>query len=192
MSDTQHTVTSQLIRNSREYMQYLDGSHWTRKIDPKTGKPGEWAAIEVLTAEPQEDKVSSLHLSVVLRHQAINEPKHRALFSHRPDAAGIGKGQVCQVDGDAEYIHYAHCADVDLLSDEFFAWHQTLKTNLNSAQYARVDQIARVGPPPQAVNRAAVAENCQGWTIRVLRRLVDERVVEESAVTMVQGYMDPV
>lgn len=53
---------------------------------------------------------------------------------------------------------------------------------------ATIDHTARGEPAPRAVNWAT--ENCQGWIIRVSRRLVNEGIVEESAVTMLQGYMN--
>lgn len=192
MASTQSTITitKSTVRYGREYVEYSDGSQWTRKLDAETNMPrGEWRAVESPVAE--ESEPSTLYLSVVVENQAPGEPKHWSLFSHRPDNTGRGKGHVWQVTGDAEHMHYQHISDVDHMNTATFAWHQVLNTSLTNAQYDVVDRIARSEPAPRAVNRAAVVENCQGWVIRVLRRLVDEAIVPESAVDMLQGYMDP-
>ena len=57
----------------------------------------------------------------------------------------------------------------------------------------RVDEIARAEKPPSAPNRAAVTEHCQGWTVRVVRRLVEEGIVKRDGVVgMLEGYLDPI
>jgi hypothetical protein len=57
---------------------------------------------------------------------------------------------------------------------------------------ARVDEIVRAEKPPSAPNRAAVTEHCQGWTVRVVRRLVEEGIAEERVVGVLEGCMDSV
>lgn len=184
---------SHTILRGREYIEHSDGSQWTRKVDAETGEPSsEWTAVEPAPVSPGPNEPSTTHLSVVARHQAEGEPKHWALFSHRPDPASTGPGLVWQVTGDAEHMHHEHLPDTDILSSDDFAWHQVVNADISSSQFARVDGIARAEPAPRAANRAAVFENCQGWVIRVLRRLIEEENVEESAVAMLQGYMDPV
>ncbi|KAH6973917.1 hypothetical protein EDB80DRAFT_595733 [Ilyonectria destructans] len=101
-------------------------------------------------------------------------------------------GQVWQVKGDAEHMRHQHSPNNDILDSASFAWHQVLNANLSDSQFARVDQISQAEPAPSAANRAAVTENCEGWVIRVLWCLVNEGRVEEGAVTMLQGYMDPI
>ncbi|KAM4067615.1 hypothetical protein HRG_012319 [Hirsutella rhossiliensis] len=190
MADANRTVVSHAVHRGREYVSYSDGSQWSRKVDRKTGKAlSEWSAIEAPVAQ---EEPSTLYLSVVVQYQAENEPKHWSLFSHRPDSAGTGRGQVWQVKGDAELMRHQHASNTDILNSASFAWHQVLNASLSDSQFARVDRVARAEPAPRAVNRAAVTENCQGWVIRVLWRLVSEGIVEESTVTMLQGYMDPI
>ncbi|KAE8404988.1 hypothetical protein BDV37DRAFT_246209 [Aspergillus pseudonomiae] len=38
-------------------------------------------------------------------------------------------------------------------------------------QAATVQQITASEPPPRAMNRAAVKDNCQGWVLRVMSSL---------------------
>jgi hypothetical protein len=191
MADTGRTIVKHLTRHGREFIQYSDGSEWTRKLNRKTGEPsGDWTAVE---APPVESAASSTrYLSLVAQAQTDGEPKHWSLFSHHPDTAGTGRGQVWQVKGDAEYMHYKHAENIDILNSASFAWHQVLNSNLSDAQFAKVNRIARTEPPPHAASRGVVTENCQGWTMRVLWRLVQEGVVEQTSVTMLQQYMDPI
>ena len=46
--------------------------------------------------------------------------------------------------------------------------------------------------PPQAASLKEVWENCQGWCVRVLKRLGEEGVVSEEMVERVRGMVDPV
>jgi hypothetical protein len=132
------------------------------------------------------------HLAVIAENQAEGEPKHWSLFCYIPDATGRGKGQRWQVTGDAQFMHFEHFADIDIMNAEFFAWHQVMNSNISEAQVTRIDGIARTEPPPRAETRASVTEHCQGWTIRVLRRLAGEGMVEETSISMLQKYMDPI
>ncbi|ODA79145.1 hypothetical protein RJ55_04737 [Drechmeria coniospora] len=191
MADTNSTPINRTIRPGREFVVRPGGSQWTRQLDRRTGEPsGEWKPVEAPVAE--ESKPATLQLSVVVENQAEGEPKHWSLFCHRPDASGRGRGQVWQVTGDAECMQYYHEPDGDALSSISFAWHQVLHSNLSDSQFATADRIAKSTPPPRAANRAAVKENCQGWVINVLCRLVQEGIVEQRAVTVLQGHMDPI
>lgn len=191
MADNNPDVSIQVVSRGREFVEYSDGSQWTRKLD-ETGKPrSEWTKVET-SPGTEEPAPSTRELSVVARHQAEGEPKHWCLFSHRPKPDGTGCGQAWQVTGDAEYMRYQHDSDIDILNSEEFAWHQVLNSDLSDSQFATVDRIVRAEPAPRAVNRAAVTENCQGWVIRVLQRLAGEDIVAESAITALQESMDPV
>ncbi|TQV92275.1 hypothetical protein V2A60_006965 [Cordyceps javanica] len=191
MSSNQLTVIHNFIRFSREYIEYSDGSKWTRKVDPESGKPtSDWTAVEAPVSEVEEG--SRLQLIVVAQRQADNEPKHWSIFCHRPNSSGTGKGTVWQVKGDAEYMHYQHTLNTDILNSRSFEWHQVVNNNLNESQLARVEQICNSEPPPRAANRASVTENCQGWVIRVLYRLAKEGIVQQNAIAVLQRYMDPI
>jgi hypothetical protein len=160
MADTERTIVSRAVHHGREYIEYSDGSQWTRKVDRKTGKPrSDWTAVEAPVG--QEPEPSILYLSVVVQYQAQGEPNHWSLFSHRPDSRGTGKGQVWQVKGDAEHMRYQHSPDTDIMNSGSFAWHQVVNPNLSDSLFSRVDQIARAEPAPRAANRASVTENCR-------------------------------
>lgn len=199
MPDTEstRTITDRAVHNGREYISYSDGTSFTRKLSRATGQPtSDWTAVEKSVDETSSSALEpppTRYLSVIAEHQAENEPKHWSLFSHVPNAMGTGPGQVWQVTGDAEFMHFEHAAGVDQMSSPTFAWHQFLSQDLSDGQLARVDEIVRAEKPPSAPNRAAVKEHCQGWTVRVVRRMVEEGIVKrEGVVGMLEGYMDPI
>jgi hypothetical protein len=97
-----------------------------------------------------------------------------------------------QVTGDAEFMHFESADGVDKMNLPDFAWHQVLNKDLSDGQLARVDEIVRAEKPPSAPNRAAVTEHCQGWTVRVVRRLVEEGIAEKRVVGVLEGCMDSV
>lgn len=55
-----------------------------------------------------------------------------------------------------------------------------------------VKQIAESESPPKAANRASVKENCQGWTLRVITKLVERGVVPAAKLQMAKSMMEPV
>jgi hypothetical protein len=199
-AESARNITDRAVRNGREYVSYADGTSFTRKLDRATGQPlSDWTAVE----KPVDDEPASSsaapespparYLSVIAEHQAENEPKHWSLFSHVPNTTGTGPGQMWQVTGDAEFMRFEQATGVDRMSSPDYAWHQVLNQDLGDEQLARVDEIARAEEPPSAPNRAAVKEHCQGWTVRVVRRLVEEGIVKrEGVVAMLEGYMDPI
>lgn len=106
---------------------------------------------------------------------------------------GTGPGLTWQVTGDAEFMYFEHATGVDRMSSPDFAWHQVLSQDLSDEQLARVEEVVREEKPPSAPSRAVVKEHCQGWTVRVVRRLVEEKIVtREGVVEMLEGYMDPI
>ena len=194
--DSARNITDSTVRNGREYISYSDGTSSTRKVDRATGEPiSDWITVESAdaatssTSEPPPTR----YLTVIAEHQAENEPKHWSLFSHVPNALGTGPGLAWQVTGDAEFMHFEHAAGVNRMESPDFAWHQVLSQDLSEGQLLRVDEIARAETPPSAPNRAAVTEHCQGWTVRVVRRLVAEGIVKRDGVVgMLEGYLDPI
>jgi hypothetical protein len=195
MSTPERTITNHTTRPGREFITYSDGTSQTRKLSPSTGSPlTPWTPVEPPPADDTTPNSPTRHLSVVAFHQAPNEPKHWSLFSHIPNPTGTGPGQVWQVTGDAELMHYDHSEGevVDHLAKEDFAWHQVVNGDLSEAQFVRVDEIARAEAPPRAASRKEVREHCQGWTMRVLGKLVGEGIVEEGAVEGLRGGMDPI
>lgn len=91
-------------------------------------------------------------------------------------------------------MRHAHLPDADKLGsggDAAVAWHQVLNAELTPAQPATVEEVVGTEPPPRAESRAEVKEDCQGWVMRVLRRLAAEGIVEEAKVDRLREQMDP-
>jgi hypothetical protein len=55
-----------------------------------------------------------------------------------------------------------------------------------------VKWAAEQEPPPQAENRKSVTENCQGWTVRVIARLVKEKIVMAQKLEVAKSLMQAV
>ncbi|EPE04032.1 hypothetical protein F503_04880 [Ophiostoma piceae UAMH 11346] len=181
-------VVSDATKRGRQFVVYSDGTQRTRRVDKYGTALGEWTLLEPVPPEEPEP----LQLHVVARHQAEGEPKHWSLYAVRRGADGSTSGQVWQVTGDAEHMIYDHGDDIDLFNGADFAWQQTVNTDLSEESFVKVDEMARSEPPPRAESRKEVTENCQGWTVRLLRRLVDTGIVAPEAVVSLQGSMDPV
>lgn len=196
MTDSASPIIAQRIVLGREYVSHADGSSYSRKIDRCAHEPlSPWTKSEpVPSSTPPPLAGPTLYtLSVVAEHQAEREPKHWFLFCHRPSGADeTGLGQVWQVTGDAECMVYQHMADVDALTSADFAWHQVVNGRLSEGQRERAARVVSEEAPPRAINRRAVTENCQGWVIRVLRRLEAQGIVQESAIAGLELSMDPV
>ncbi|GAM91424.1 hypothetical protein ANO11243_094740 [Dothideomycetidae sp. 11243] len=191
IADTEQHFTQKSIRRGREYAQSKDGSHWTRKVDPTSHAPlSDWTRVDAVV--DQEEISEAYQLSVVAEHQAPGEPKHWALFCHRPHATGTGPGTVWQVTGDAEHMVPKNLEDTDALRSPDFAWHQVLNENLSVEQRATAERVVHFEPAPRAPSRAAVTENCQGWVVRVVQRLELEGIVKTGVAARLTLAIDPV
>ncbi|KAK0701975.1 hypothetical protein B0T26DRAFT_735444 [Lasiosphaeria miniovina] len=126
---------------------------------------------------------------VVLETQSEGEPNHWSLFVAR-EGSGSG-GSVYQVTGDATYMTRKFDDGVQHLSSESYLTSYVV-AYLDEAQAGVVRQIATQEPPPWAHNRALVTENCQGWTVRVLRRLQSRGIGTLEFVQSMEAMMQPV
>lgn len=82
-------------------------------------------------------------------------------------------------------------APIDItLSDDFATLYQLAVLTWEQARV--VEEVAREEVPPRARDRAAVRENCQGWCVRVVERLVRMGVVGGGKVEMMRGMLEPV
>ena len=156
---------------------------------------------DVRTAGSRSKEVQ---LSLIQFTQLPDEPLHWALF------LGIEgcPGERFQVTGDAECMHYEHVelgsgagleSAVDVTTLEGFLTAYTLASfPMPSQKYDEneavkvVKEIVWNEPAPRAASRKDVRENCQGWAVRVLQRLMERGLVEERKVSMVKGLMQPV
>ncbi|KAI1965381.1 hypothetical protein LOZ58_001228 [Ophidiomyces ophidiicola] len=75
--------------------------------------------------------------------------------------------------------------DSESLKDIYFIALVTEK------QAAIVKQIADQEPPPRAARRKEEKENCQGWVIRVLSRLVEKGFVDRAKLEMAKSMEQP-
>lgn len=140
-----------------------------------------------LTDVSLPDEILHLELYIVRQVQADGEPYHWSLF-----VANEGKaGAQYQVKGDTTMMHYMHAKPVNMFLSESFFDSFTM-ARLTEAQAARVHHWATQETPPSAPNLAAVTENCQGWVVRVVKRLVEEGIVEPKWVLESEKMKQPV
>lgn len=59
-------------------------------------------------------------------------------------------------------------------------------------QQAVVSNVAAAEVPPRAKDRKSVTENCQGWTFRVITKLVGLGLVPTSKLDMARSMREPV
>lgn len=148
----------------------------------------EWNEYRPQTAQTPPPANSPLFVLLVLQVQGPNEPNHWSLFVHRETCPGW----VYQVKGDAECMRYQPSArPINITSSASFLSLYHLGT-VTESQAALVQQIAASERPPSALNRAAVTENCQGWTIRVISKLVDRGIVSVEKLEMARSLLQPI
>lgn len=170
----------QRIRNT-EYRTFPDGVQSKRKVNPD-GTRTAWVPVSPSLRPGPEPHT----LNLVLENQAEGEPKHWFLFVGPED----GLGTVYQVAGDATFMRYESFEVSSLLRSESYHTSYVL-ARLAVSQEDVLRSCAEGEAPPCAVDRASVTENCQGWTIRVLRRLHDAEVVGGEWVTFAEGLEEP-
>ena len=88
-------------------------------------------------------------------------------------------------------MRYAFAQNINLFNSLSFRDHYELAT-LSETQAERVKYCADQEVPPSAPNQAQVTENCQGWTVRVIRRLIQEGIVAESWDASVVALMEAI
>ncbi|KAJ2928365.1 hypothetical protein H1R20_g8727, partial [Candolleomyces eurysporus] len=167
-------------RKKTEHQTLPDGRMFSRKIDPQTGAPGQW---EEISLPDQEEPKKQLYL--VLEDQLEGEPRHWSLFACIGETA-TSKGRQWQVTGDATFMHYQHGDDVAVFAAPEGKTFYTLNNDLSEDQEKEVEAAVSEEAPPSAPDRASVKEHCQGWTIRVLRRLEDGGVVKKETVNWIE------
>ena len=161
----------------RQYTTF-GGKNWKRRV----GTAERMEADSFPSTGP-----SPLELKLVRQEQSPGEPLHWSLF-----LAGEGQlGTVFQVRGDAVTMHYTHIHDTDVLRSHSYK-DSYIIARPTEQQAARVRHWATHEVPPSAPNQAAVSENCQGWSIRVMRRLVEEGIVQLSWVDTAVSLQEPV
>ncbi|KAJ6015365.1 hypothetical protein N7540_009956 [Penicillium herquei] len=181
MSEYPSSATPRRIIGLREVCE-VNGRTFTRLRGTQ-----QWSernsAPELLDSSP-----SSIKISLVLEDQGEGEPRHWFLFVGRENEAGY----VYQVKGDAEYMTYEPSEGlVDIASAEIRLDIYHLAA-VNEEEALSIGKVAESEPPPRAPSRRLVTENCQGWTMRVLSRLVDMEILTSENYQMARAMLQPV
>jgi hypothetical protein len=168
--------------HNHEYCTASDGTQFKRRVR-SDGRRTAWEPV----SPPLEAEDPPLSLMLVLQKQAEGEPFHWSLF-----VAPEGKrGNVYQVKGDATFMRHDFVQNARLLSSASYHTSYVL-AQLEDGEEATVRWYAEREAAPRAENRASVMENCQGWTIRVLKRLREAGIVNEEWVTFAEGIKESV
>lgn len=78
-------------------------------------------------------------------------------------------------------MHHIHANNTDVPSSQSYK-DSYIIARPTEHQAARVRYWATHEPAPRAPNQAALREDCQGWAIRAIRRLVTEGIVQQERV----------
>ncbi|KAM5430571.1 hypothetical protein McanCB21832_006416 [Microsporum canis] len=156
-----------------------------RRFSRRTGTQ-QWAEYRPEDSLPPPGR--SLDLSLVHHAQGPGEPLHWALFVGPENQPGM----VYEVKGDAEFMTYQPpSGPVDVTRSASFSTMYRLAA-LSEQQAAVVREVADSEVPPRAPNRQSVKENCQGWAVRVIARLVDRGIVPAAKLQMAESMMQPI
>lgn len=185
-SSGQPRVVKEWTILNRAYIEYADGRQFSGRIDPKTNKVNDWKEVKADNAGSSSSTAQETKkLYLVLQSQAPGEPMHWSLFVSSGESLD-SRGKVWQVKGDALLMHYQHAENVALLRSGSYYTSYVLNSDLSKSQESLIKEAAGKEKPPQAKNQRSVKENCQGWTIRVLKRLQGGNVVNKQQVMWVE------
>lgn len=67
-----------------------------------------------------------------------------------------------------------------------------LASNFTVAQESKLREITAAEPPPYANNMKELFENCQGWTLRVLAKCVQENLLSETSLNECKTHQEPI
>ncbi|KAG5296534.1 hypothetical protein I7I48_05378 [Histoplasma ohiense] len=149
----------------------------TRKIGEE-----EWSAY---TSSGKADGGTSFYLGVARQRQQDAQGHHWSLFVAEEGEPGI----VYQVTGDHTFMVFSRRPEVNILNSRTFRDIHQIAT-LNEQTVQRVEYWANQEPPPRAPTQAQVRETCQSWTIRVVRRLIAEEIVEPKWEQELENLID--
>lgn len=154
------------------------GKQWKRREGTT-----EWKELD----SPPPTGLPPMELKLVRQEQVDGEPYHWQLF-----LAPEGQpGTAFQVRGDAVAMHYAHAENTNVLSSQSYK-DSYIIARPTEQQAERIRYWATHETPPSAPTQAAVTENCQAWTIRVMRRLVAEGIVQQNWMDTAVELQQPV
>lgn len=149
----------------------------------------QWTEHTASTSSSNQSLLSPpLCLSLVQQRQGNGEPLHWSLFVSRENQPGY----VYQVKGDAEHMSYLPSNRVVNIVQSGTFWNIYNLATVTEEQQAMVRNIAAAEVPPRAKDRKSVTENCQGWTFRVITKLVGLGLVSTSKLEMAKSMLEPV
>jgi len=177
----QYTITKTPFR---EYASRGGKCYYWRKIGTEEWLP--YTEPQPQTQDTQKAEASEpIYLSLVRQEQPEPQGHHWLLFVAKEEAAGT----VYQVKGDHTYMVYKHRDNIKIFhSASFRDMFHLAQLNENSIQ--RVRYWAENEPPPRAASQAEVKETCQSWTLRVIRRLVEDGMVHKDWCEKLQRMVD--
>lgn len=154
------------------------------RLLPIRSAPGSQARREHVPDTEDEP----LYLSLVHHKQGPSEPCHWSLYIARENQPGLEY----RVTSNAEYMTYYPLTEpVDIKSSEtFLNIYQLAATSEQQALV--VKEIADHEPPRHAPNLQSVRENCQGWAVRVIIKLVEQKIVPNPKLQMARSMMEPI
>ncbi|EEQ85323.2 uncharacterized protein BDCG_08592 [Blastomyces dermatitidis ER-3] len=120
----------------------------------------QWTEVSPQGGFQESTELSPLLLSLVHQEQAPGEPLHWSLFVAR-------EGQTT----------WDSPVDITTLTSFFNLYNIAIVTEL---QAGIVKQVAGQKSPPQAPSWQAVTENCQGWAVCVIAKLIIKRGIIEN------------
>ncbi|QKX59034.1 uncharacterized protein TRUGW13939_06163 [Talaromyces rugulosus] len=158
----------------------FNGRHFKRRRGTQ-----KWIVFEAEKEKPQGPTSDPYYVYLVQEQNP--GPLHWSLFITKENKIGL----VYQVTGDAEFMTYQpSTCEINLFDSESFLNAYELAV-LNEQQAAVVRQVAENEPPPRAPNRQSVLENCQGWTVRVIAKLVERGIVPTSKLELARSMVEP-
>ncbi|KAL1858047.1 hypothetical protein Daus18300_010159 [Diaporthe australafricana] len=150
-----------------------------------------WKEVETPPDDITSAASPSKQLYLVRHNQAEGEPLHWSLETADVEGGDLD-GNVYQVSGDAEFMDYRPYQDVPTLSCLDIRDYFVLVPNLTPQMEDIVRHVAVAEPPPQAKSRKDVTENCQHWSIRVMRKLVERGMMDSQKVIDCHKLVEPV
>ncbi|KAL1847949.1 hypothetical protein Plec18170_008363 [Paecilomyces lecythidis] len=182
MSEIPSTASTIKVVGLREVCE-VDGRHFTRRRGTQ-----EWIACAPESDRLLPNEPESEHLYLAHEDQGPEEPVHWSLYVAKENEPGM----IYQVRGDAEWMTYMPSRErVDITSVEGFSTLYQLAT-VTKEQASLIQEIAENEPPPRAANRREAKENCQGWTVRVIAKLVERGIVPGRKLEMTRSMMQPI
>lgn len=87
-------------------------------------------------------------------------------------------------------LRHQHAKNLDIMRSRSYKISFILG-GISPDQANRVLHWATQEQPPRAPSQAHVWETCQGWKIRVIRRLAEEKSVDGKWITLAIGMQEP-